>query len=152
MKNKERKIEILQNLATALSQQAEGHAIQAKIFASQGFTKLEEKYNEHASEERGYVGQAIDRIIDLGGQVKLEAKEAGKVINDPIEWIKYDLEISVNGLESLSEIIKEFEDDYTTYDFLKEYYKDEEEDMYWGETQLDLIELIGKQNWLYQQL
>ncbi len=42
--------------------------------------------------------------------------------------------------------------DYATYDLLKEYYLDEEEDLYWGEQQLELIEAIGKQNWLVQQL
>ena len=34
-------------------------------------------------------------------------------------------------------------------DMLKEYYQDEEEDMYWGEQQLELIETIGKQNFIY---
>ena len=38
------------------------------------------------------------------------------------------------------------------YDILKKYYQDEEEDMYWGEAQLELIECIGKQNWLIRQL
>ena len=39
---------------------------------------------------------------------------------------------------------------------LKEYYQDEdeeeEEDMYWGEQQLELIEVIGKQNWILKQM
>lgn len=40
----------------------------------------------------------------------------------------------------------------TTYDMLKVYYKDEEADMYWGEQQLELIEWIGAQNWITQQI
>ena len=40
---------------------------------------------------------------------------------------------------------------YTTFDILKEYYQDEE-DMYWGEGQLELIKYIGKQNWLLRQM
>ena len=48
--------------------------------------------------------------------------------------------------------ISEARDDYTTYDILKKYYQDEEEDMYWGEAQLELIECIGKQNWILRQL
>lgn len=40
----------------------------------------------------------------------------------------------------------------TTYDMLKVYYKDEEADMYWGEQQLELIECIGVQNWITQQI
>ena len=44
------------------------------------------------------------------------------------------------------------EEDVTTYDILKEYLKDEEQDMYWSEQQLSLIDMIGLQNWLVKQL
>ena len=145
-------IEGLQLIVTALAQQADGHIIQARIFGSQGFTKLQEKYEGHAEEERGYVVKLIDRLLDLGADVKLEAKSAGVVHTDPIEWVKYDLEVSKNGLATLKPIVELARDDYTTFDLLKEYYKDEEEDMYWGEAQLELIEKIGKQNWLKKQL
>ena len=56
---------------------------------------------------------------------------------------------SIRWLKEITELSR---DDYTTYDILKAYYQDEEEDMFWGEAQLDLIECIGKQNWLIQQL
>ena len=48
--------------------------------------------------------------------------------------------------------ILEARDDYATFDMLKAYYQDEEEDLYWDEQQLELIEKIGLQNWLNQQL
>ncbi|KAL6609295.1 ferritin-like superfamily [Neocallimastix sp. 'constans'] len=131
-------IEGLQVIVTQLAQQADGHIIQSRIFGNQGFKKLEEKYAEHAEEERGYV-------------IKCATKD-GVVHTDPIEWVKYDLEVSVNGLAYLKGLVELARDDYTTYDILKDYYKDEEEDMYWGEQQLELIEKIGKQNWLVKQL
>ena len=152
MANTEKLIEGLQVIVTNLAQQADGHAIQSRIFASEGFTKLAEKYAEHAEEERGYVKKCADRILDLGGEVKHEAKEAGPVYKDPVEWVKYDLQVSKDGLAWLKTLVEEARDDYTTFDILKVYYQDEEEDMYWGEAQLDLIECIGKQNWLLQQL
>ena len=142
----------LQTIVTALSQQADGHVIEARIFGSLGFKKLEDKYMEHAVEERGWVDKCINRILDLGGDVKLEAKQAGPVHKDPIEWIKYDLQVSIDGLKWLKGLIEAAKDDLTTYDLLKEYYQDEEEDMYWGQQQLELIEMIGKQNWLAKQL
>lgn len=43
-------------------------------------------------------------------------------------------------------------DDPTTYDILKAYLLDEEEDLYWSEGQLELIEKIGYQNWLVKQM
>ena len=148
MAQKEKIIEGLQAIVTGLSQQADGHVVQSRIFAAQGFKKLEEKYAEHADEERGYVKQCIDRILDLGGEVKNEAKKETPVCKDPMEWVKYDLQVSKDGLAWLAGIVEDAKCDLTTFDILKEYYKDEEEDMYWGEQQLELIEAIGKQNWL----
>lgn len=39
----------LQTIVTDLAQQADGHELQARIFASQGLSKLADKYAEHAS-------------------------------------------------------------------------------------------------------
>lgn len=142
----------LQAIVTQLSQQADGHAIQSKIFENQGFSKLSEKYAEHTTEERDYVDQFVDRILDLHGTVANQAKQETPLYEDAIEWIKYDTQASREGLAGLSTIIHEAAEDLTTYDMLKEYYKDEEEDMYWGEQQLELIEKIGEENWLCQQL
>ena len=152
MANKEKILEGLQIIVTDLAQQADSHAIQSRVFASEGFTKLAEKYAEHAAEERGYVDQCADRILDLGGEVKCGAKKETPVYKDPIEWVKYDLQVSKDGLAWLKTLVEEARDDYTTYDILKKYYQDEEEDMYWGEQQLELIECIGAQNWILRQL
>ena len=38
------------------------------------------------------------------------------------------------------------------YDLLKDYLKDEEEDLYWSQGALEMIEKIGAQNWLIMQL
>lgn len=146
---------ILQMIATNLSQQSAGHTIQSRIFASEGFTKLEKKYAEHAEEEMGFVVKCIDRLLDLGCEVKLEAKPEGPVFTDPVEYLKYDLSVSKDeaGLAAMREIIAiAAAEDYSSYDILKDYYQDEEEDANWMQGQLDLIECIGKQNWLIQQL
>ena len=152
MENNQKLIEGLQTIVTELAQQADGHQIQSKIFGAQGLTKLAEKYAEHATEERGYVDKCIDRLLDLGVEIKLEAKKEGKVFTDAIEWVKYDLQVSKDGLAWLKELVELARTDYTTFDMLKEYYQDEEEDMYWGEQQLELVEVIGKQNWILQQM
>lgn len=152
MAKNEKLIAGLQLIVTALSQQADGHMIQSRVFAAEGFTKLAEKYAAHETEERGYVQQSIDRLLDLGADVKLEAKEAGPVHKNPIDWIKYDLQVSIDGLAFLKTLVEEARDDYKTFDFLKAYYLDEEEDMYWAETQLELIKCIGEQNWILRQI
>ena len=148
----EKVINGLQIIVTDLSQQADGHALQSRIFAAEGFTKLAAKYAEHAVEERGWVEKCTDRLIDLGVDVKLEAKKETPVYKDPVEWIKYDLEVSKAGLAWLHEITEAAREDYTTFDILKAYYQDEEGDVYWAEAQLEVIDCIGKQNWILQQL
>lgn len=145
-------IEGLQTIVTELSQQADGHVIQSRIFASQGLSKLAKQYEEHADEERGYVVKCIDRLIDLDVEVKLGAKQAAPVKWDIVEYLKHDLQVSKDGLAWLKELVKAAQDDPTTFGILRDYYQDEEGDMYWTEQQLALIELIGKQNWLAKQL
>ena len=142
----------LQTIVTQLAQQADGHVIQSRIFAAQGLTKLATQYEEHAAEERGYVVKCIDRLIDLGCEVKLDTKVAAPVICDAIEYLKYDLQVSKDGLAWLKDIVIAAQDDPATFDILKAYYLDEEGDMYWAEQQLALVELIGRQNWFAKQL
>lgn len=91
--------------------------------------------------------KCIDRILDLGGEVKNGAKKEAPVFTDPMEFVKYDLQVSKDGLAWLAGLVEEARTDYTTYDILKEYYQDEEEDMYWGEQQIELCRKIGAQNW-----
>lgn len=150
--DKEKIISDLQIIVTNLAQQADGHLIQSRVFAAKGFSKLAEKYAEHAVEERGYVEKCVDRILDLGGAVKLEDKKSAPVYENPIDWIKYDLQVSVDGLKLVAQMLENAKEDVATYDLLKDYYKDEEEDMYWGEQQLELIDCIGTQNWIIRQL
>ena len=152
MSDKAKILEGLQLIVTDLEQQAAGHAIQSRIFAAHGFTKLADKYKEHADEERGYVVKCIDRILDLGGTVRNEAKKEAPVFADALEFVKYDLQVSRDGLAWLAGLVEEARADYSTFDILKEYYQDEEEDMHWAEGQLELVKLIGKENWYIQQL
>ena len=94
----------------------------------------------------------IDRIIDLGGEAKVEAAPEQKVYKDAEEFLKADLEVSVREVPALGKVALSVAEDMTTFDLLKAYYQDEEEDMYWMQGQLELIKVIGKQNWLIKQL
>ena len=145
---KNKSIEALQFFVTNLNAQSFQHKLQAKIFGSLGFKKLETKYLEHAEEEQGYVNQFIDRLLDLGGELKQEAVQAQTLYKDPIEFLKADYKVSVEGIELLRKCMDGIKDDLTTFDMMKVYLKDEEEDMYWSEEQLGLIECIGDKPWL----
>ena len=48
-----------------------------------------------------WVEKFIDRILDLGGEVKVEKHEARALCYDPVEYIKEDLKIQEPGVELL---------------------------------------------------
>ena len=152
MADKEKTIETLQFIVTALSANSFGHRIQSKIFAGLGFEALGEKYAGHAAEEMDFVEQFMDRILDLGGEIKQEAQKEQPIFTDIIEFIEHDYNVSVEGIATLNKMMDSGIFDSTTYDLMKVYLKDEEEDMYWSEQQLDLCKMIGKENYLTQLL
>ncbi|MBR1631786.1 MAG: hypothetical protein IJ680_08005 [Paludibacteraceae bacterium] len=145
-------IEALQFFITHLTEGAEVHKLQGQIFKSEGFSKLADKYIGHFTEEMGWVEKFVERLLDLGGSLKYEGAEARQLIYNPIEYVKADLAIQEPGVEVLLKCMETVKDDPTTYDILKAYLKDEEEDLYWSQGAIQMIECIGEQNWLLQQL
>ncbi len=150
--NAKKSIETLQFLVTHLSNGAFTHFIQGKHFESMGFAKLGEKYTGHYTEEMGWVDKFVTRINDLGGEVKLETRNGGELVKDPVDYVKADLALQEKGVAMLYDYVKELADDPTTYDILKAYLADEEEDLYWSQEQVEMAEMIGRQNWLVKQL
>ena len=75
-----------------------------------------------------------------------------KLLADPKAYIEADLKLQKEGVEALYKMMPALAGDPTTYDLTKAYLLDEEEDQYWDEEQMDLIEKIGYQNWLVKQL
>ncbi len=150
--NAQNSIQVLQAYATGLSAQSRQHKVQSQVFASMGLNKLAEKYADHSKEEAEWVDKMVARIIDLGGEAKVEATPAQTIYKDVVEFLKADLAVSVKEVPVLGQVTLALAEDMTTYDLMKGYYQDEEEDMYWMQGQLDLIECIGLQNWLVKQL
>ena len=150
--DKKKSIEALQFFVTHLAEGAIVHKQQGMIFKSQGITKLGEKYIDHFNEEMGWVEKFTERILDLGGEVKFEGMKSRDLICDPVEYVKADCAIQGPGVEMLMKCMADLKDDPTTYDLMKAYLKDEEEDLYWSQGALELIEKIGTQNWLLLQL
>jgi len=148
----QKSIQVLQAYATGLNAQSFQHTVQSKIFAAQGFSKLGEKYAEHAEEEAGWVAKFVDRIIDLGGTPKVDASPVMPTFSEPLDYIKADLAVSKEQVPILMQVTLSLADDFKTYDLLRGYALDEEEDMYWSEQQVELSEKIGLQSWLNNQI
>lgn len=150
--NAKNSIEALQFFTTGLTNGAFAHLVQGKHFEAMGFKKLGEKYTGHYDEEMGWVKKFIERINDLGGEVKIEDQKGRELVKDPVDYIKADLAIQEKGVELLYGCMEGLKDDPTTYDFMKSYLADEEEDLYWSQEQVAMVDLIGRENWLVRQL
>ena len=150
--DKQKSINALQFFATGLTEGALVHKLQGQIFKSQGFSKLGQKYIDHFNEEMEWVEKFYDRIMDLGGEVKFEGAKERTLCCDPVEYIKADLDIQKAGVDLLYKCVETVINDPTTYDIMKAYLADEEEDLYWSQGALELIEKIGVQNWLFTQV
>ena len=142
----------MQLFATGLTEGALVHKLQGQIFKSQGFGKLGQKYIDHFNEEMEWVEKFVDRIMDLGGEVKFEGAKVRDLICDPVEYVKADLKIQEAGVDLLYKCMETLINDPTTYDIMKAYLADEEEDLYWSQGAIEMIEKIGKQNWLFTQV
>ena len=150
--NANNSIQALQFFVTGLSNGAFAHLVQGKHFDSMSFKTLGKKYTDHYSEEMGWVEKFMTRINDLGGEVKIEDQKGRELVKDPVEYVKADLAIQEQGVELLYKCMETLKDDPTTYDLMKAYLADEEEDLYWSQEQVEMVEMIGRQNWLYKQL
>src|SRR3712207_4238275 len=131
--DKKKSIDALQFFVTGLTEGAFVHKVQGQIFKSQGFSKLGEKYIGHYTEEMEWVEKFVDRILDLGGEVKAEGTKARALVNDPVAYIKADLDIQEKGVALLYDCVATLTADPTTYDIMKAYLADEEEDLYWSQ-------------------
>lgn len=150
--DKQKSIEALQFFVTGLSNGAFQHRVQSRVFKSQGYEKLAKRFADHADEEYGWVEKFIDRILDLEGEVKVEAREAAPIVCEPVQYMNAEIDRQCKGLDILRKCMEEVKDDVTTYDILKDYFKDEEQDLYTDQTDLDLIKKLGETNWLLTQL
>ena len=145
-------IQISQMIINELAGSAFVHKMQGQLFKSQGFTKLGEKYIGHYNEEMEWVEKYTDRLLDLGYVPEVKVSNETKLIEDPKAYIEADHKLQKEGVETLYKAMPALAADPTTYDLTKAYLLDEEEDLYWDEEQLDLIEKIGYQNWLVKQM
>jgi len=143
---------MMQGIITELTEGALVHKMQGQIFKSQGFEKLGQKYIDHFGEEMDWVEKCADRMLDLGCQPQVQALKERKLIDDAKAYLMEDLRIQREGVERLYSALPMLTNDPTTYDIVKAYLQDEEEDLYWTEEQLDLIEKIGIQNWLIKMM
>jgi bacterioferritin len=97
---------------------------------------------------------AIERILYLDGVPNMQRLNPVRVGEDPIEQHRLDLALETEAIKRLNAAIALCRDkgDNGTREMLEEILKGEEEAADWLEGQLHIVEEIGKEQYLAEQI
>ena len=134
---------------------ADQYFIHSRMYEDWGLGVLSERIKHESEEELEHADTLIKRILFLDGTPDLSVRAGLKIGSTVAEMMANDLELEISVARELKDVIQlaEAEKDFVTREILEDMLKTTEEDhMYWLETQLELIEKIGIQNYMQSKL
>ena len=140
----------LYNELTAINQ----YFLHAKMLKNWGLKELAEHEYHESIDEMKHADKLSDRILFLDGLPNFQALGKLKIGETPREILQCDLALELEALQLLKDAIVHCEGvgDFTSRQLFADILDSEEEHIDWIETQLSLVERLGEQNYLAQQL
>ena len=136
----------LTNELTAINQ----YWLHYRVLADWGVTKLAEYERHESIDEMKHADILAERILFLGGLPNFQAIHKLKVGETVEEILKADLAVEMEAIPLLKDAITHCEEvrDYTTREIFERILESEEEHVDFLETQFDMIERMGLQNYV----
>jgi bacterioferritin len=127
---------------------------QAKMCANWGFKLLGKKHYEESMGEMKHAEKLIDRILFLDGTPEIARYDVIRVGTNVKEQFENDLKLEMGGVKAYNEAVELCTKlkDTGTRELLAPILVESEEHVDWLETQLSLIEAVGLQNYLTEQM
>ena len=127
---------------------------QAKMCMNWGFRKLGKKHYEESIGEMKHAEKLIDRILFLEGVPEIARYDVIRVGADVKEQFENDLKLELGGVSHYTAAVDLCmkQKDNGTREVLAPILSESEEHVDWLETQLGLIEQVGLQNYLSEQM
>jgi bacterioferritin len=127
---------------------------QAKMCKNWGFQVLAKKHYEESLGEMKHAELLIDRILFLEGVPEIARYDVIRVGTDVKEQFENDLKLEMSGVRHYNQTIDLCVrlKDNGTRELLAPILTESEEHVDWLETQLGLIEAVGLQNYLTEQM
>ncbi len=142
--------EVLTSELTAINQ----YFIHSKMCEDWGLHKLAVKKREESIEEMKHADIIIARILFLEGVPNMQRYFPVKVGEDAIEQHRLDLGVEYDAVKRLNVGIATCVEkrDNGTRELLEMILQQEEEGIDWLEAQLHIVEIIGKERYLSEQM
>ncbi len=147
-------VELLNEVLTAELTAVNQYFLDAKMFDNWGYERLAERFRSESIDEMKDADRLIERLLYLDGHPNLQRLGTIRTGESPVEKLSLALTLEREAIARLNRGIALCVEraDNGTRDLLEEILEGEEDHADWLETQLSLVEQVGQDHYLAQQI